>query len=104
MAEQEVIHSVDICLQRPAHSRAEDSRFAGERRAFWAIHAELLRAYEGKYVAILNGKVVDCDEDKRALAKRLYRQYGYQPMYVQFVTAASLPIYHLSSPRPTIHS
>jgi len=58
-----------------------------------------LEKYEGKYVAILNGKVVGSDADKRALAQRLYREVGYQPIYVQLVTAASLPIYRMSSPR-----
>jgi hypothetical protein len=104
MAEQEVIHSVDLSLKREADTSSQDTRFANERRIFWAMHAQLLKAYEGKYVAILNGQVVDCDEDKHALAKRLYRQFGYQPIYVQLVTTASLPIYRLSSPRRTLRS
>jgi Family of unknown function (DUF5678) len=104
MAEREVIHNVDLDLKQESSTSEQDTRFAAERQAFWAMHAQLLKAYEGKYVAILNGKVVDCDDDKHALAKRLYRKFGYQPIYVQLVTTASLPIYHLSSPRRTIRS
>jgi hypothetical protein len=48
------------------------TRFAAQHQVFWALHTQLLRAYAGKYVPGLNGQVVDCDEDKCALAKRLY--------------------------------
>ena len=99
MAEQEAIYSVDLHLSHEADKSAQDDRFAAERQAFWSMHSQLLERYEGKYVAILNGKVVDSDADKRALAQRLYRQFGYQPIYVQPVTAASLPIYRMSSSR-----
>jgi hypothetical protein len=98
--------------QNPSHRRRRDVRddplgqqnirFAAERRAFWAMHAELLKAYEGKYGAILDGKVVDYDENKCALAKRLYGRFGYQSVYVQLVRTASLPVYRLSSPRRTL--
>ena len=104
MAEQEVVHSVDLRLKQDANTSEQDARFAAERRAFWAMRAQLLKAYEGKYVAVLNGEVVDCDEDKQVLAKRLYRQFGYQPIYVQLVTTTSLPVYRLSSPRRTLRS
>jgi hypothetical protein len=104
MAQPEVIYSVDLRLEQEADTSVQDTRFAAERRAFWAMHPQLLKAYEGKYVAILNGKVVDCDEDKHALAKRLYRRFGYQPIYVQLVTTASWPVYRLSSPRRTLRS
>jgi hypothetical protein len=104
MAEQEVIHSVDLRLKQEADTSAQEARFDAERRAFWAMHAQLLKGYEGKYVAILNGKIVDCDEDKHALATRLYDKFGYQPIYVQLVTTASPPIYRLSSPRRTVPS
>jgi hypothetical protein len=99
MAEREPIYSVDLHLNHEVDKSVQDARFAAERQAFWSMHSQLLERYEGKYVAILNGKVVDSDADKRALAQRLYRQLGYQPIYVQLVTAISLPIYRMSSPR-----
>jgi uncharacterized protein DUF5678 len=99
MAEQEPIYSADLHLNHEVDKGAQDDRFAAERQAFWSLHSQLLEKYEGKYVAILNGKVVDSDADKRALAQRLYREFGYQPVYVQLVMAASLPIYRMSSSR-----
>jgi hypothetical protein len=38
--------------------------------------------YCGKFVAVLNGKVVDHDENEVELAKRCYKRYGYVPMYI----------------------
>ena len=69
------------------------------------MHVQLVSMYAGKYVAVLNGQVVDNDIDERALVQRVYQKFGYQPIYVQLVTSGSLPVYRLVSPqvvRPTI--
>lgn len=33
-------------------------------------------AYKGKYVAVLNQKIVGCDKDNQKLARRIYAKYG----------------------------
>jgi len=63
------------------------------------MHAQLLSIYEGKYVAVLNGQVVDNDVDEGALMQRVYQTFGYQPVYVQWVISGSLPVYYLMSPQ-----
>ena len=99
MSEQEEIHTVVLEQQsHGAHSEAE-TKFACERQAFWAMHAQLVSRYEGKYVAVLNGQVVDSDSDERALVQRVYQKFGYQPMYVQLITMGSLPVARLMSPQ-----
>jgi hypothetical protein len=99
MPEQEEIHTVVLEQQsRGAHSEAE-AKFACERQAFWAMHAQLVSMYEGRYVAVLNGQVVDSDINERALVQRVYQKFGYQPMYAQLVTLGSLPVYRLVSPQ-----
>ncbi|MFN3423000.1 MAG: DUF5678 domain-containing protein, partial [Armatimonadota bacterium] len=56
------------------------------RRAFWRMHSELLaKGYEGKWVAVYQGKVVDSDADRKALIKRVFAQYGIVPAYFQLV-------------------
>jgi hypothetical protein len=99
MTEQGEIHTV--VLEQKSHGTHNDAeaQFAGERQAFWAMHAQLLPMYEGKYVAVLNGQVVDSDVDERALVQRVYQKFGYQPMYVQLVTSGALPVYRLMSPQ-----
>ena len=47
--------------------------------------AELLRKYKNKFVAICDGRVVDFDEDEIRLAKRVYTQIGFLPIYIQKV-------------------
>jgi len=99
MPEHEEIHTVVLAQQsHGAHSEAE-AKFASERQAFWAMHAQLVSMYEGKYVAVLNGQVVDSDGDERALVQRVYQKFGYQPMYVQLVTLGALPVHRLVSPQ-----
>ena len=99
MAEQGEIHTVVLEPKSGGAQGDADAKFACERQAFWAMHAQLLSIYEGKYVAVLNGQVVDSDVDERALVQRVYQKFGCQPMYVQLVTLGSLPVYRLMSPQ-----
>ncbi len=59
-----------------------------ERRAFLAMKRTLLQneSLKGKYVAIIDGQVVDSDTDDEELVARIYRRYGYRPMYIGLVT------------------
>ena len=41
--------------------------------------------YRGKYVAFLEAGVVDSDEEKGRLAKRVYTRHGYIPIYIDLV-------------------
>ena len=44
---------------------------------FYRRKMELLRDYEGEYVAFRDGRVIDSDVDRVALARRFYKTYGY---------------------------
>ena len=61
----------------------------------------LLRKYKGKYIAILNNKVVGSDKDFSKLAQRVYKKYGYQTIYMPFVEAKK-KIVKIPSPRVKI--
>lgn len=58
-------------------------RFEREEQTFLQMKEELLKnqAYSDKFVAILDGKLIDSDSDKAELAKRCYKRYGYIPIY-----------------------
>lgn len=64
--------------------------FLAEAEAFREMKAELLEnpKYRDRFVAIHGGRVVDVDEDRRALARRVYERYGYVPIYMGRVEAA----------------
>ena len=99
MAEQGEIYTVVLEQKSGGAQSDADAKFACERQAFWAMHAQLVSIYEGKYVAVLNGQVVDNDVDEGALVQRVYQKFGYQPVYVQWVTSGALPVYRLMSPQ-----
>lgn len=57
-----------------------------EKAAFLAQHSELLEQYEGEYVAILHGHVVDHDPDVLALVRRINRDYRDEVVLIKQVT------------------
>jgi len=59
-----------------------------EKMAFERMKPDLLKDpdYAGKYVAILEGKVVDSDWNLITMAKRVYATQGYRPIYMGLVT------------------
>lgn len=57
----------------------------------------LLTRYKGKYVAIMNEKVIDYNKDGKKLIKKIYKKYGYVPVYVKKVTTEK-KILRASSP------
>lgn len=58
-------------------------RVEEEREAFSKLKDKLIQDpnYNGKYVAVFQRSVVGCDEDKEKLAKTVYENYGYVPIY-----------------------
>jgi len=58
-----------------------------EREAYLQMEDKLHEKYLGKFVAIANGKLIGVGDDKIELIMRLYREIGYQPMYVHQVGA-----------------
>lgn len=70
-----------------------------EKAAFTRMKDDLLHnsRYYGKYVAILDGKVIDCDGELAILAKRVYAKKGYIPIYMTKV-APEIEKFENSSP------
>jgi|SRR5215813_2015788 len=96
MTPQETIFEVELHLN---HASESDDLFEAEKSAFEAMREKLLVQYEGQYVAIYKGQVVDHDSDKLRLGLRVYSQFGYQPIYVQLVTSEGLPVKRIVSPQ-----
>ncbi|MBI2906980.1 MAG: hypothetical protein HYX92_04925 [Chloroflexi bacterium] len=46
---------------------------------------ELLRRFKGKYVATLDGQVVDSDPDLSSLAEHAYATHGYRPIFMPHI-------------------
>lgn len=60
--------------------------------------AKLLRGYRSKYVAIVDGVVIDHDPDFHALATRMFGRFGNRNMYMPRVQAEE-PTVQIRSPR-----
>ena len=54
--------------------------------AFWEMHDELVRKYEGEHVAVYQGRVVDHDEDASRLERRVRAHFGELPVLIAPVT------------------
>lgn len=61
--------------------------FEQERETFLRIKDDLLEQgrYLDEFVAIHNGEIVGHDRDVVALARRVYAEYGYVPIYIDKV-------------------
>ena len=91
MSSDEIHPAVELLT--PSH-RTKNAQFLSDKQAFWAMQTELLQCYEGQYAAIYQGKVVDSDQDKVALALRVYQTHGYVPIFV----------HHVSRQKPVTHA
>jgi len=70
-----------------------DVQFEREAAAFEAMREQLLEEYESKFVAVYQGKMIDFDDDERALFIRVLSQYGVRtPIYFQQVLKEGIPI------------
>jgi len=76
-------------------------RIEEEREAFLKIRDELIRdpAYNGKYVAVFQGRIVGYDEEKERLAETVYKKYGYVPIYIDKVAPGER---HVETPSPEL--
>ena len=63
-----------------------DKAFEKEIAAFEALKAELLVQFPGQYVAIYQGQVVGHGDNRLALVKEVYSQFGEVACYIEKVT------------------
>jgi hypothetical protein len=78
---------------KPLSQDEYNVQFEQEATAFEAMREKLLEEYEGKFVAVYRGKIIDFDDDERALFIRVLSKYGVQmPIYFQQVLREGIPI------------
>lgn len=70
-----------------------------EVAAFRAMHTQLREQYEGQYVAIHDGEVVDHDQDRLALYERIEKRYPDQFVLMRPVGPQPDREFHFRSPR-----
>lgn len=70
-----------------------------EKAAFQAMHPELLQRYNGQYVAIHQGQVIDHDADQLMLVRRIDEKYPDQIVLIKQVTPRPREELNFRSPR-----
>jgi hypothetical protein len=79
-------------------SRSKMELFQLNKLFFDKNKNDLLKKYKNMFVAIWDEKVVDFDEDKIKLARRVYEEIGYLPIYIQKVQK-EIPTVRIPSPK-----
>ena len=79
--------------ERGMEQDAQVAQIEREQQAYEAQHERLLAKYNGHYIAMRQGKVVDHDKDSSALWQRVQKRFGNQPILIPPV---------LREPRQTI--
>lgn len=70
-----------------------------EQEAYRSMHSDLLRKYEGDFVAVYHGVVVDHDADELALSMRVRQQQPDAVILIRQVLPQVERVLHFRSPR-----
>lgn len=70
-----------------------------QARAFQEQHSQLISDYEGEYVAIYDGEVIDHDSDRIELSDRIYASQPSQTVLIRYVTTRPERVLNMRSPR-----
>lgn len=62
-----------------------DAMFRQEKIAFTSLLPTLSAPYNGRFVAIHGGQVVDADTSRIALTKRFFKRFGDTHVYIGYV-------------------
>ncbi len=70
-----------------------------EIEAWYGLPVEERKRYEGQFVAVYKGQVVDSDSDRLTLYHRLRQQFGRQTILITEGGDYPIPVYRARSPR-----
>ncbi len=68
------------------HVHPQRAQMEAEQASFEAQKQQLLGEYEGRYIAMLNGDVIDTDADKVKLAARIDEKYPDAVVLIRLVS------------------
>jgi hypothetical protein len=103
VAEREGLDATDFVAEAVRRHLAtyRQKRIVAETEAWYRLSAEDRKRYEGKFVAVYGGQVVDSDPDRLSLYLRLRERYGRQPILITEGGDYPIPVYRVRSPRRT---
>lgn len=81
-----------IALPAPTLAGPPVRKYERERAAFWRLWPELVKTYDGQFVAIHQEQVLDSDRDELALIARVLHRVGNVAIFVECVTNKPRPL------------
>ncbi len=100
-AQQEGMEAADFLADAVRHRLAafRQKRIVAETEAWYRLPIEERQKYQGKYVAVYDGQVIDSDTDRLALYLRVRERLGRQTVLITEGGDHPIPIYRVRSPR-----
>src|SRR4051794_38882510 len=80
-----------ITPSRKSIELADEAIIRREMKVYEDNKEEYLEKYEGKYIAMLNGVVLDSSDSISELAERVYTKFGYRAIFMTLVTRRTKP-------------
>ena len=74
-------------------------RIVAETEAWYRLPPAERKRYEGRYVAVFQGQVVDSDPDRLQLYFRVRKRFGRQTILITQGGDHPIPVYRVRSPR-----
>ena len=74
-------------------------RIVAETEAWYGLPLEERKRYEGVFVAVYNGQVVDSDPNRLTLYHRVRQRFGRQTILITEGGDYPIPVYQVRSPR-----
>ena len=88
-----------IPAEKSVPGNQEEDPMEREMQAFIQMHPMLKEKHLGQHVAILNGQLIDVDQDYEALYERIDAQYPNQLVWMARVDDEPMPTLVFRSPR-----
>jgi hypothetical protein len=100
-ASQEGIDAAEFLAEAVRYRLAafRQKRIAAETEAWYQLPVMERRQYDGQYVAVLNGAVIDHDADRMQLYFRVREKFGRQPILITPGGDQPMPVYRVRSPK-----
>ncbi|MFH1881532.1 MAG: hypothetical protein ABIL62_02315 [Planctomycetota bacterium] len=91
-------HSIDPEVEQKREHDPNILAFERELEKFRSMLPALMKSHPNKFVAVLNGKVVDHDKDELRLANRVYMKYPREFILIREVKKEIPVIFAMESP------
>lgn len=100
VAEREGLDVAALVAEAVRHYLAtwRQKRIMVETEAWYRLPVEDRKQYEGRFVAVYGGRVIDSDPGRLTLYLRLREQYGRRPILITEGGDHPIPVYRVRSP------